>query len=399
MMGNLIDKVLPRYYEMCSMLGIDSIYREVNMTATTNKAAEVLSTATKRPADTLHKFLKLSVYNDLSTGKTRITRNRDWSPHFKKVIFVDEAFMTDTVLRKHLLESTEKCKIVYVGDHCQLAPVGELVSPIYVDILSGKMPFYALTQPMRNAGQPALIDVCQQLRKTVETDIFEPIRVVPGVIDYMDQYEMVKEVHKLFMNPSTKDRILCYTNDKVNSINRFIRNSRGMPLELTVGEFAVNNSAVITDHFTLRVEEEFEVLEIGVPKKHLVPMTDVEVNVRPITLKGKHEVFPDVLVPLDWNEIRYWIKLFQSKADEDKQFWKSYFYLKETFPDLRPRDACTVYKAQGSTYQTTLVDLTDISKCYDPAIVARMLYVAFSRAKGRIVMFGTLDKKYGGIIT
>ena len=55
--------------------------------------------------------------------------------------------MMDSLLRKHLMESAVNCKIIYVGDHCQLAPVGEDISPIYKDSL----PFFELTQPMRNA--------------------------------------------------------------------------------------------------------------------------------------------------------------------------------------------------------------------------------------------------------
>jgi exodeoxyribonuclease-5 len=396
LMGAVIDETIPRYYQMCELMNLPRIYEEVNMTATTNKAAEELGRSTDRPTQTLHSLLKLRVYNDYQTGKTKVTRGRDWAPLVRKVIFVDEASMMDSLLRKYLLDSAVNCKIIYVGDHCQLPPVGEDISPIYKDHL----PFFELTQPMRNAEQPALMFVCQQLRETVLSGIssdqprFHPVQVVPGVIDHMSQGEMTAEVARLFKDPSVRDRILCYTNKKVNRLNEYIRTVlRGMPPELVVGEFVVNNAAVINKKMTLRVEEEFEVVTLGPVVKHVIPGTAESVMVHNVTLSGQHGVFEDVPVPVDRDEV---VRLFKKfTADRD---WTSKFYMSETFPDLRPRDACTVYKAQGSTYDTTFIDLSDISNCWDANVAARMLYVAFSRAKNRIVLFGDLKSKYGGLV-
>lgn len=390
LMGNLIDRVMPRYYDMCTLLGDNPIYNEVFMTATTNKAAEVLGRSTSRPTETLHSFLGLTVYHDFTTGRTKITKRSDWETKYKKVVFVDESSMIDSRLRAYLLETAINCKIVYVGDHCQLAPIGEKISPIYAD----NLPFFELTEPMRNSGQPALMAICKQLRDTVKTGNFQPIQIVPGVIDHMDETAMLTEVKKLFGSTVNDNRVLCYTNDKVNRINRFIRNMRGMPTDLTVGEVAVNNSAVITKRFTLKVEDEFEILEIGPEVEHQVDgFQAARIMVRYLTLKGKHGIFNDVPMPTNREHITHLMKVFKQK-----EMWKPLNHLKNGFPDLRPKDASTVYKAQGSTYDTTLIDLTDIGSCFDPNVVARMLYVSVSRAKNRIIMFGNLPNKYGGLI-
>ena len=60
----------------------------------------------------------------------------------------------------------------------------------------------------------------------------------------------------------------------------------------------------------------------------------------------------------------------------------------ENWIDLRPEFACTVNKSQGSTYGTVFIDLDDISKCKDVDLRRRMLYVAVSRARTRVVMMG-----------
>ena len=55
-----------------------------------------------------------------------------------------------------------------------------------------------------------------------------------------------------------------------------------------------------------------------------------------------------------------------------------------------------MHKSQGSTYDTVFIDLENIGSCRNPDQVARMLYVAVSRARNRIFLFGKLPTKYGG---
>lgn len=404
MMGHLIDSVMPRYKDMCHIMTIDPLFDSVDMTATTNKAAEVLGRSTGRPTQTLQSLLRLGVRNDYQTGKSFLVEKKDAFTHIRKIIFVDESSMMSSELRKFLQKLAPDCKIVYVGDHCQLAPIGEDISPIYKD----NLPFFELTEPVRNADQPALMDVCHQLRETVKAvhalgkdaakhpEIFKPIQVVPGVIDHLDQAQMVQELRTTFMDPANQERILCYQNEKVNKLNRYIRNMRGMPAELTVNECVVNNSAILTPKYVMSVEEEFQILEIQPIIKHKIT-EQVYLDVKLCTLKGEHNTYTDVPVPADMTYFNSLCAYFQ-KLGKEKRDWTIYYKLKETYPDLRPRDAATVHKSQGSTYGTTFIDLTDLSACFDLNTVARLLYVAFSRAKNRVMLFGNLKKEYGGLI-
>ena len=179
LMGVLIDEIMPRYFDTCKLMGIEPEYDEVVMTATTNQAAEVLALSTGRPTETIHSLMNLTIKDDFKTGRSLLVKTRSWFVHERKIIFVDEGSMIDTPLRNIILEGTNNCKIVYVGDHCQLAPVMESLSPIY----RNNLPFFELTEPMRNNKQAALMSVCNQLRNTVETGVFQPIQIVPGVID------------------------------------------------------------------------------------------------------------------------------------------------------------------------------------------------------------------------
>lgn len=388
-MGYLIDEIMPRYHATCAMMGIESRFNEVVMTAMTNKAADVLSIATNRPCQTIHSFMNLAVRDDYSSGKTVLTKTRRWEIHQNKIIFVDEASMIDGDLLALIREGTLNCKIVYVGDHCQLAPITESLSPIYRQ----RLPFYELTQPMRNSGQPALMAICDQLRNTVKTGEFHPIRIVPGVIDLLDEDQMQREIDAHFLHESD-NRILAYTNNRVVQYNDYIRQLRQHTEPYTVGETLINNSAIQMRSGVLSVEEELKITALADEITQVEIDDDVYLDVRLADLTTKFGI-THYSMPLPVNKdhfnnlIRYYKKC---------KNWNRYFHLKNTYPDLRPRDAATIHKAQGSTYDTVFVDLGNLSTCHNPNLAARLLYVAFTRARNRVVLFGDLAPKYGGLI-
>jgi len=388
LMGHLIDQIIPRYQESCRLLGIPPVYNSVVMTATTNKAAEILGKATRRPTQTIHSFLNLRVTEDYKTGVSKLQKSRSWKIHSNYIIFVDESSMIDTPLLNMIQEGTYQSKIVYVGDHCQLAPVKEIISPIY----RRDLPFYELTQPVRNAGQPALMAACDQLRETVKTGKFRPIEIVPGVIDHLDEHQMQQEINSHFLNPDNDHRILAYTNGRVIQYNDYIRELRGLPKLLTPGERVINNTAIpLGENGMLSVEDEF-VVERVAPVTVKIPIDgDVELEVLNCMLRGVHKTVT-MPVPVDREHFRALVKYYAKCKN-----WHKYYELKNTYPDLRPRDAITIHKAQGSTYHTVFIDLTDLSTCHNPDTVARLLYVAFTRARERIVLYGKLAPKYGGL--
>lgn len=393
LMGWLIDRIMPQYHQACKMLGIEERYTEVQMTATTNKAAEVLGKATGRPVSTLHSFMALKPQGDFETGASKIVRTNAWKIHENLVLFIDEASMMDTPLRKATLEGTHNCKIVYVGDHCQLAPVMEPISPIYRD----NLPFFELTEPMRNADQPALMHLCAQWRHAVETGEFYPIEIVPGVVDHFDDDQMQAEIDSAFVTPSPDRRILSYTNHQVGLYNSHVRDVRGLPEEYVVGDLLVNNNAMQIGKDMLRVEEEVEILAQA-PNTDMIQLgkdklgAAVELEVRYTDLKTTFGmVRRAVPVPVNRDHFLALIKYFASVKN-----WPLYFKLKENYPDLRPRDACTLHKSQGSTYETSYIDLSNVATCHQADQVARMLYVGVSRARSRVVLYGQLPDKYGG---
>ena len=390
LMGHLIDVILPRYFETCKLMGMLPEYDSVEMTTTTNKAAEALAEATKRPTGTIHSFLGLRVHEDYSTGESKLTKTDAWQVHQRKIIFIDECSMIDAALDHAIQEGTHLCKVVYVGDHCQLAPIRETLSPIY----RRGLPFYELTEPMRNAGQPELMALCNQLRQTVETGVFQPIQIVPGVIDWFDDATMQQELVATFQNQTKDARILAYTNRRVVEYNDFVRNIRHLPPEFTVGEYLINNSVIQLQRRQLSVEEEVSILRQARHTESVEISENVVLEVRRTDLQTKlGEIFRDVPIPVDREHYDALLKWYKTKKD-----WVRHYHLKNKFPDLRQRDAATVHKSQGSTYDVVFIDVGNISSCNFVNQVARMLYVAVSRPRKRIVFYGKLSEKYGGLV-
>ncbi|QIG68797.1 ATP-dependent DNA helicase protein [Rhizobium phage RHph_Y2_6] len=390
-MKHFIDKTIPAYQETCKLMGIKPEFEEVVMTATTNKAAEVLSRATKYPTQTIHSFLNLKVTEDYSNGTMRLTKTTGFRVHGRKIIFVDEASMVDTSLFNFLQEGTEKCKIVFVGDMDQLSPIYEKLSPAYTQGYET----VELTEQMRNNTQPALMDLCAQLRETVRTGVFKPIKLVSGVIDYIgSDEELMQGLNYLFKEPTKDHRVLAYTNARVRAYNHEIRKLRGLSEEFTLGETLIANQPFkASNGVQFSAEEEVKITRIT--KQHeeieIIPNVKFKYNVCDVS-NFFGDTIRDLKIPVDMEHYYEIIKYFAREKN-----WTQYFNMKTLYPDLRTRDAATTHKAQGSTYESVIIDLDDISSCRDPDQAARLLYVAFSRAKERVYIRGDLAAKFGGL--
>ena len=393
LMKFIMKHTLREYKDICKLLGQRYIDFEIALTATTNKAADVLSVVTGFPSRTIHSFMNLKVKDDYDTGKSKITKTKEWKIHSKTIIFVDESSMIDPDLYGYIIAGTDQtCKVIFLGDHCQMAPVYEKISPVYAN----EKNIIRLTQPMRNAGQPALMALCQQLRDTVETLDFYPIQEVPGVIDYLDDAQAYQFVEDTFKDEDPSCRMLTYSNARAQEYNGYIRALRGHPTAFTEGEVVVNNSAipVAMGSGSKILQVEAEVVIESVEQTIITLLADKadptsSFDVYPVTFKEKGgSVGFGIQVPVNYDHVKR-----LSNAYARQKNWDRYFWLKNTFPDFRQKDACTVYKAQGSTYETVFMDLTNIGTCTAADQLARLLYVAASRATTRLVLYGQLPAR------
>lgn len=395
LMGHLIDVIMPMYHDTCRLMGIEPLYHSVQMTATTNKAAEVLGQQTGRPTSTVHSFFGLKVVDDYSTGESKVTKSNQWTVYNNLILFIDEASMIDKQLYDLIQEGTCNCKIVYVGDENQLAPVKEVLSPVYK---RAGIPMFELLEPMRTSV-PELQELNAQCRATVQSGketgihLFQPIQIIPGVIDWLDGPQFEAEIAQHFHEQTADNVILAYTNQRVIDYNTHIRGMRGLPEEFTPGEVLISNSAVRFGKHALAVEDEVTILATDTDTDSHFIADGAQLEVRYALVEN---VFGDQFrlpIPVDRGHYAELIKYYRRLKN-----WTAYYKLRNNYPDLRQRDARTVYKIQGSSVNTVYIDVGNLSTCHNPAQAARLIYVGVSRARQRVAFFGDLAEKYGGLI-
>lgn len=371
------------------------IVKEIFLTSTTNKAAAVLAGETNLMATTIHSFLGVIPKQDFKTGRTTLSKTNKWQVHSNKVIIVDEASMIDKNLHILIHEATDdSCKIIYIGDKNQLPPVMEKLSPA-VMLANNPNLHYEIRTPVRNADSPALMDLCNRLRmdilNEVPKDSLTHWRQSPGEIIHVDGPELQNLIDTMYgPNGPIKEsdetlacRILAYTNNTVIGYNQYIRGLRGLPEHPTPGEFLIcNTHHQLSRTASFQVEEEIQIHAVEKPEVVKVDEYGNELEVYRLDVSSAMGGRHIVQAPAHRGEFLALLAHYKKHKD-----WRVFYKVQEKFIDLRNREAATVYKAQGSTYDAVIMIMDDIFSSRDINQLRRMLYVGASRAKRTVYVY------------
>ena len=365
----------------------------IKLTATTNKAVAVLRELSGDPSvGTVHSTLRLTLKKNFNTGTEDLVQTRSWCELYNTVLILDEASMLDTVTFEYMKATLQgKSKAVLIGDIYQLAPVKQKES--IMQRLLGRVPTTTLNTVMRHDGN--ILEAATAFREVVSSGSFEDILLSKDVI-HIDGPVFKDEIEQAFLSPKympNKAKILVWSNDRVQEYNNHIRKIKGFGEQFQKGEVVVTNNPIIASGLIVPVDSEVKITKIGDPLSlHYVP--------------GRYVTIDNCILgflPDDYNKAKLLMKQLAKEANakelknnpnKRKQLWTTYFDIKNTWLDLRSQYASTVHKAQGSTYDEVFIDLYDIGRCNIPSDVARLLYVAISRAKNRVVLSGKLPAKY-----
>ena len=130
-----INQVLKDFEKMSKVLGTDPIER-IFITATTNKAVEVLdqfktdisNNNVSLKIGTIYSILGISVGEDYSNGTTYLNFGDSGEDFNNSIVIIDECSMLPREMILHIprrFEDFSNCKVIYIGDSFQLAPVNE----------------------------------------------------------------------------------------------------------------------------------------------------------------------------------------------------------------------------------------------------------------------------------
>lgn len=368
----LIDCII-KYDKMAQLVQPSYEPRNVELTATTNKAAENLFQITQTPACTIHSFLNLRVITDPRSGKTQLSAKQA-RQRSNYLIFIDEASYIDSYLLKIIFDLTPNSKLVFIGDPAQLIPVGSKNAVVFASPFTGA----ALTSVVRQAANNPIINLSTRFRDTVNSGKFFSFTPDNNHIQHLSQSAFEQAVIAEFSRPDWKfndSKILAWTNNRVVEYNRMInQHVRGDP-HFLVGDYAICNQYIGNGRTAIKTDQ-------------LVQITTIEPDTDRFDVPGN-------IVLVNNNFTAFQPKSRQDKvarlkkAQKDKQF-PVIAEIETGWFDLRAAYACTVNKAQGSTFDRVFIDLNDIARCRNADQLARMLYVAVSRARHQVIMTGDL---------
>lgn len=372
LVGHLLDS-LPGFMKMAKLIQADIPEYEVQLTATTNKAAENLSFISGMQVQTIHSFLGLRVSTDYKTGVTTLKR----STHERKrgfLLFIDEASYIDRDLLQLIFQMTEHCKIVFMGDPAQLTPVKSSSTPVFDAGFKGA----TLTQVVRQADGNPIVELSTRFRETVNTGEFFSFTPDGQHVQYLPREAFNKAIEEEFTRPDWRyqdSKILAWTNKTVVAYNHAIRDHVLGDPKLQVGDYAICNSFVTQSRRAIKTDQ-------------LVCITGISEEIEQHDVRGH-------LYTLD-NAISFFgasslvDRQKRLKAARANNEWYVVAEIEGAWIDLRAAYACTINKAQGSTFNKVFIDLDDIRRCNSGDQIARMLYVGVSRARHQVILTGDL---------
>lgn len=368
----LVSTFIKEWSELCNLSGGAFKQVPIYLTATTNKAADALYHATKIETSTIHSLLGLRVIN-IGYKQTDLVDSGKEVPT-DCLIIIDEASFIDQQLLEAIMTKTKRCKIIFLGDPAQLKPVGSDNTPVF----DAGYTTVKLEQIVRQSDDSPIQKLSRSLRDFV-TGKPIPNAGVNGVeILHMNQADFEKSlIADCKTHAGNQVRALAWTNKKAIYYNGIVANALTGDSEIRVGDTAVVNKQV-----ALRGRYKFTT-DSTVTVKEVTPWVINEHNI------VAREVTTDTDIVLR-QAFNYADAEELIKTAYDQGNMEFAYILENTYVDLRLMYASTVNKSQGSTYDTVYVDLADIGACRDQDQVRRMLYVAVSRARNKVVFTGDI---------
>lgn len=368
---------LTKLNQMRQLVDPDWVGLEVCVTATTNQAALSLSQATSGiyETGTIHSLLGLRVMQQdyRQRGKTKLVATRR-EKLANKLIFIDEVSYIDQDLLRFIFSETENCKIVFIGDPAQLTPIGSNYMPVFQ--MTNNMT--ELTEPVRFDEGP-IATMVHNFRDTVVNDNWHKLQLTPGVIDHVGPDEFKEMALHAFQNESQYGitKMLAFHNACVIDYNNTMSGKLLGTTELQAGQRVQSNGPAVIGKTRVVNNEEVLIESIQDGERYGVAGKEIVLKNKgaqswfmPNSRAEGHAAHRKLAAADDYTGM-------QEIIDE--------------WVDLRPDFAKTVNKSQGSTYDTTFIDLGDIYRGTRTANqLARYLYVGCSRTRSRLILTGDL---------
>ena len=364
---------------------------------------------------TIHRALYLKRIVNEKTGT--VSFKPDYNPrreapfHNTTIAVIDEASMLNSELLYYLEnERYNKTVMIFLGDHKQLNPVGEVKSPIFlrksqegtiiplrigetnIDYKSPHYELFELTKIIRQAEGNPIIHLSYNLP---EIALLEPNITETGQgYDYCSDFEQIIEDIVLMGNDI---RYLAWTNEECDRVNLILRRRiYGTPNKVELGEtiiFSEPYSGSQKDYFN-SYELKIESLKVITRKFSALNRFKYDDGSGPQEVTIAEEltyywINNDVMIIHEDSErvffdmmkhLRYLTKFGLS--------WSAVYYpFIEQFARFGYGFAVTVHKAQGGTFKKVVINMPNLNR--NRAIYERnsLWYTAITRAAENVTIY------------
>lgn len=382
--------------------------------APTHKAVSVLrekiGDETGVEFKTIHSLLGLRMV-ETPDGRHDARPEGESSLHAYQFVIVDECSLIDQSLFSSILMRRGRCRVLFVGDPAQLAPVnskpGE-ISPAFGPQVRVR---YSLTEVVRQARANPIIRVATMARERITTGqtlVLDDIRSIlkPEDDDFMcicgGGLDEVANMTASAVESGMDVRAITHTNNSVLALNRMVHQRLrpgsdpwvvGVPV-IAQSEFAMRGRALGD-----RVRVKNSDLLTVVSAQDEAHEDDPGRPAWKLELELASGARGSVYVPQDQDQ---WRRDFESlfgsfrrmtveantepsaeKAqklkEEARKASSGGWALKNRYADIRHAYAMTAHKAQGSTFDAVVLDWSSMQRCPDIGARARLVYVALTR--------------------
>ncbi|EPX3987288.1 ATP-dependent DNA helicase [Campylobacter fetus] len=338
------------------------------LTATTNKAKDLLQESTNQECITTHNALGFKmVRNGMEEylSKVRESLTAD-------LLIIDEYSMLPKALWDSAINGEFK-KILLVGDEAQLPAIG-LKATIIPDIK------VTLTEQMRQKSNKELENFMDNLREAIDKKRYIDLSTcnLPSNIHLYDKH---KDFCKAYIECKNDKRILAYSNRVVDSYNSNINYKNG---KYNISDLLVLNKPLgnLTNGSIVEILEVIEFDKYFDIKVSCTPNSKI---IKIFKTKGARDEY----LNLNGDPNGYWDRVDQ--VYDPKHLYSS-----------------TIHKSQGQSIESVFIDLTDVysamtrkptrfnnfNKPISIQDYMKLLYVAISRMKKEAHIFIGKSRDY-----
>jgi ATP-dependent exoDNAse (exonuclease V) alpha subunit len=382
---------------------------EIYVTAPTHKAVKVIkdmlySHGVSAECRTIHSFLKIKPIYDYATGAERFVVDRfNQKQASASLLIIDESSMISNQIYSFIVEVVSKGyvnTVLFIGDPYQLMPINQGSNN---DVYNLKKQF-KLTEIVRQAKDSKIIQLASKIRNKITSKDYDNLKEIFAEIEENNEIQIFKDkeqfIKDFYKNPNwyLDDKIITtYSNSDVNSFNDIVRKEFWK-------EKGNKNPQYFLATDKVRFKKPLNSVKFSIRNTQVMYQNGDEVIINTAELiydeqykleywkcvslgKEEHEFFkvidPNSSVKFN-NILEQYTELAKNmKYPNNVYWWRTYFQLRDAFADVQYIYSSTIYKLQGSTFETIYIDLASLinNKQISNDLLFRLVYVAITRAK------------------